>query len=66
MPQVTLKAASAVHVALVRSARENERMHVAMREFIGELPSLSSRFPRLVKMPADPRRQTIWLRASRS
>ena len=32
-----LKAASAVHVTLVRSARENERTHAALREFIHDI-----------------------------
>ena len=31
------KAASAVHVTLVRSARENERTHTALREFIDDI-----------------------------
>ena len=35
--RAVLKAASAVHVTLVRSARENERTHAALREFIDDI-----------------------------
>ena len=35
--RAVLKAASAVHVSLVRSARENERTHAALREFIDDI-----------------------------
>jgi len=42
--KAVLKAASAVHVTLVRSARENERTHAALREFIDDIaPSQVSR-----------------------
>lgn len=35
--KAVLKAASAVHVSLVRAARDKERMHAALREFIDDV-----------------------------